>query len=274
MGNNSEFDRHGNNSQIDERTLREIYLPTFEAAVKEGKVGSIMDSYNFINGQHATQNGRLNTEIAKQEWGFRGIMMSDWGATYDGVAAANGGLDLEMPNGRFMNQKTLLPAIQEGKVSAAIIDDKVRRILRTGVEFGFLDRAQTDLNMPRYNLEHHKVALQGAEEGMVMLKNQGAILPLKKTLKTIAVLGPAAYPAVPVGGGSAAVQPFSSVSGLEGIGKYLGAGAKVLYDRGVVPMEEILEGTQFFTTPEGGAWPSIHVEYSIHLTVPEHPRRL
>src|SRR5438445_5715284 len=138
MANNSEFNRHNTDSIIDERTGREIYLPVFEAAVKEGGVGAIMDSYNLANGAHLTQNGYLNTEVAKNEWGFRGIMMSDWTSTYDGVAAANGGLDLEMPSALFMNPQTLLPAIQQGKVTVATIDDKVRRILRTAIRFGWL----------------------------------------------------------------------------------------------------------------------------------------
>src|SRR5438128_11765850 len=105
MGNNSEFDRHNTDSIIDERTMREIYLPTFEAAVKEAHVGSIMDSYNLTNGAHMTQNGYLNTDVAKKEWGFDGIMMSDWTSTYDTAGAANGGLDLEMPSARFLNRE-------------------------------------------------------------------------------------------------------------------------------------------------------------------------
>src|SRR5712692_7125745 len=144
MGNNSEFDRHNTDSIIDERSIREVYLPAFEAAVKEAHVGAIMDSYNLTNGEHVTQNGQLNTELLKKDWGFNGIVMSDWVATYDGVAAANGGLDLEMPSGAFMNRKNLLPAIEQGKVSVVAIDYKVRRILRTAVQFGWLDRDQTD----------------------------------------------------------------------------------------------------------------------------------
>src|SRR5256712_8984611 len=96
MGNNSEFDRHNTDSIIDERTMREIYLPTFEAAVKEAHVGAIMDSYNLTGGAHMTQNGYLNTNVAKKQWGFDGIMMSDWTSTYDAVAAANGGLFVYM----------------------------------------------------------------------------------------------------------------------------------------------------------------------------------
>src|SRR6266853_4233109 len=161
-GNNQEYNRHNIDSIIDERTLREIYLPTFEAAIKEAHVGAIMDSYNLTNGIHMSQNGYFNTDVAKKEWGFDGIMMSDWTSTYDAIAAANGGLDLEMPSGVFMNRKNLEPAIQQGKVSVATIDDKVRRILRTAVRFGWLDRDQTGLAIPRYNLEGRHVALNAA----------------------------------------------------------------------------------------------------------------
>jgi beta-glucosidase len=105
LGNNSEFLRHDSDSVIDERTLREIYLLTFEAAVKQAQAGAIMDSYKFINGTHATQNSYFNKDIARKQWGFDGIMMSDWRSTYDGVDAANVGLDLEMPTGEFMNRK-------------------------------------------------------------------------------------------------------------------------------------------------------------------------
>jgi len=115
LGNNSEFDRHNTDSIIDERTLREIYLPVFEAAVKEAHVGAIMDSYNLVNGQHMSQNKYLLNDVVKKEWGFDGLIMSDWSATYDGVATANGGQDLEMPSGLYMNRKNLLPAIPTGQ---------------------------------------------------------------------------------------------------------------------------------------------------------------
>src|SRR3989449_1763150 len=224
--------RHNTDSVIDERTMREIYLPAFEAAVKEAHVGAVMDSYNLTNGAHMTQNAFLNSDVLKKEWGFDGILMSDWVATYDGVAAANSGLDLEMPSGAFMNRKTLLPAIQQGKVSVATIDDKVRRILRKAVEFEWLVRDQTDLSIPRYNQQGRQVALEGARESMVLLKNEGNLLPLNKgKIKSVAVIGPDAYPAVPVGGGSARVQPFAASSFLEGISHYLGAGSQTYYHR-------------------------------------------
>src|ERR1700719_2521145 len=190
IGNNSEFDRHNSESIIDERTMREIYLPAFEAAVKEAHVGSVMDSYNLTNGQHLTQNGPLNNEVLKKEWGFQGILMSDWDATYDAIGAANGGLDLEMPSGKFLNREKLLPAIKSGQVSEATIHDKVRRIIRTELEFRWPDREQRDLSIPRFNREASDVALQAAREGMVLLKNDGNLLPLsKEKIKTIAVIG-------------------------------------------------------------------------------------
>ncbi len=253
MGNNSEFDRHNSDSVIDERTLREIYLPVFEAAVKEAHVGAVMNSYNLVNGTHATQNTYLNSDILKKEWGFDGVLMSDWSATYDGVAAANSGLDLEMPSGRFMNEKTLLPAIRSGQVTVATVDDKVRRILRKAVQFGWLDHDQTDRTIPRYNQQGRQVALQAARESMVLLKNDLALLPLsKEKTKSIAIIGPDAYPAVPDGGGSARVQPFSAVSFMEGIANYLGIDAKTYYDRGIPTLGELAEATDFQTGATNG----------------------
>jgi len=261
MGNNSEFDRHNTDSIIDERSMREIYLPVFESAVKEAQVGAIMDSYNLTNGVHLSQHGYLNTDVAKNEWGFRGIMMSDWSSTYDGVAAANGGLDLEMPSGAKMNRQTLLPAIQQGKVSVATIDDKVRRILRTAIQFGWLDRDQTDMSIPRYNQQGRAVALEAAREGQVLLKNEGALLPLNKSkIKSIAIIGPDAYPAVPVGGGSARVEPFVATSFLQGLSNYLGTAVQVYYARGVPPLGELAQATNFSTAATEGK-PGLNAEY-------------
>ncbi len=253
MGNNSEFDRHNVDSVVDERTLREIYLPVFEAAVKEAHVGAIMDSYNLTNGAHLTQNRYLNIDVVKKEWGFSGIIMSDWSSTYDGVAAANGGLDLEMPSGAFMNRANLLPAIQQGKVSLATVDDKVRRILGLAARFGWLNGEQTDFSVPRYNQRGREVALQAAREGLVLLKNHANLLPLDKTkIKSVAIIGPDAYPAVPVGGGSARVQPFAAVGFLEGLSNYLGTRVPVYYSRGIPTLSEIAEATDFSTEPASG----------------------
>ena len=253
MGNNSEFDRHNTDSIIDERTMREIYLPAFEAAVKQGHVRSVMDSYNLTNGSHMTQNGYLNNDVLKKEWGFDGILMSDWTSTYDAVGAANGGLDLEMPSGKFLNREKLLPAIKQGSVTVATIDDKVRRILRVEIQFGWLDHEQTDLTVSRYNRDGDQVALKSAREGAVLLKNDGNLLPLKKdAVKSILVVGPDAYPAVPVGGGSARVVPFEAVSFLRGISDYVGNGAQVFYSPGIPTVSEMSAATSFSTAASGG----------------------
>ena len=262
MANNSEFDRHNTDSVVDERTMREIYMPAFEAAVKEARVGAMMDSYNLVNGEHASQNRHILTDVAKQEWGFDGLMMSDWFATYDGVAAANGGQDLEMPFAAFMNAKTLLPAVQQGKVTQATIDEHVRRILRTAARFGWLDRDQTDASIPRFNQQGRQAALQAAREGMVLLKNEGGVLPLdRKKLKTILVVGPDAYPAVPVGGGSARVEPFAAVSFLEGLSNALGPAVNVLYQRGIPTLSELAQATEFKTAADATGQPGLRVEY-------------
>lgn len=259
--NNSEFSRHTLDEIIDERTLREIYLPTFEAAVKKAHVGAVMDSYNLINGEHLTQSRFLDTEVLKNEWGFRGVLMSDWLATYDGIAAANAGLDLEMPSGRFMNQATLMPAIRDGKISVATINKKVGRILRLAVASHWLERPQTDVSIPRYNLEGDQVALDASIEGMVLLKNRGNLLPLEKNrIKSIAVIGPDSYPAVPVGGGSAGVRPFSAVSFLEGIARELGPSVRTFYDAGIPTLGELAARTNFSTQASGGA-PGLEGEY-------------
>src|SRR5580692_462676 len=214
MGNNSDYDRHNVDSIIDERTMREIYLPAFEASVKQAHVRAVMDSYNLMNGIHMTQNARLNIELLKKEWGFDGILMSDWTSTYDAVGAANGGLDLEMPSGKFLNREKLLPAIQQGQVSVATIDDKVRRILRVAIQFGWLDREQTDLTISRYNREGDQVALQAAREGAVLLKNDGNLL--------------------------------------QGICDYVGNSAQVFYSPGIPTVQEMAAVKAFSTTASGG----------------------
>jgi beta-glucosidase len=244
--NNQEFNRHDSSSDVDERTLRELYLPAFEAAVTEGHVDAVMNSYNQINGEHATQSQFLNNKILKGEWGFKGILMSDWVATYDGVAAANGGLDLEMPEAHFLNAATLLPAIKAGKVSEATIDDKVLRLLRTTLRYGFLDRPQFDPTVSTYSSAARTVAYQGAAESITLLKNDKNILPLDAAkTKTIAVIGPDAWPAITGGGGSSQAEAFAPVSQLTGIGDLLGTKAHVLYARGLPQLTEVYRNTRW-----------------------------
>lgn len=250
--NNSEYNRMHENAIISHRALREIYLPIFEAAVKEGHVGAIMDSYNLINGEHATQNKWLNVTVLRKDWGFRGILMSDWGATHSAIPAANSGLDLEMPSARYMNAKNLLPAIKEGKVSLATINDKVRHILYIAVKFGFLNHDQYDLNISRYSRHSLAVALQSAKESMVLLKNEGHLLPLDiGEIHTIALIGPDAYPAVATAGGSAHVTAIAPVSFMTGLSDSLAPGVKVLWSPGVKPLNELLSTGSFSTDKEG-----------------------
>ena len=252
LGNNSEYLRHDSDSIIDERALREIYLPAFESAVRRAHVGAVMDSYNLINGTHATQNGHFNIDVLRKEWGFPGTLMSDWSATYDGVAAANNGLDLEMPTGKFMNAGTLQPAIQSGQVSQATVDEKIRHILTTAAMFGWLDRDQRDLGISTYDQQDNATALQSARESAVLLKNDGQILPLDKTrVHTILVVGPDAYPGAPVGGGSAGVVPFHTISLLEGVSA-IAPNVKVLYDAGLPTIGELAMQTSFTTDASGG----------------------
>ena len=252
--NNEEWDRHNVSSDADERTMREIYFPAFEAAVREAHIGSVMNSYNLINGVHATQNDWLNNQVLKKDWGFDGVLMSDSASTYDGVAAANGGLDLELPSAAFMNRATLLPAIQSGQVSLQTIDDKVRRILRIELRFGFADRTQEQTSIPLYNPEGRAVALEEARESIVLLKNERGILPLDPSkVHTIAIIGPTAWPAATGGGGSSFVTPFSAKSILEGLSSL--PNFKVLYASGLPPAQELYEQTGFDKPPATGPQP-------------------
>ncbi|HEX5283780.1 MAG TPA: glycoside hydrolase family 3 C-terminal domain-containing protein [Bryocella sp.] len=250
--NNQEFNRHNASSDADERTMRELYLPAFEAAVKEAHVGAIMDSYNLVNGTHSTQNGWLNNTVAKQQWGFDGVIMSDWDSVYDGVAAANNGLDLEMPFSHFMAPAVLLPAIQRGQVSEAVIDDKVRRILRLILRFGMNNRPPDD-SISLFSEDSDAVARQEALESMVLLKNDRHLLPLDSgRICTLAVVGPNTSPAVMGGGGSAVVDTYKSVSVLQGLSDFVHAlpantrcRPKVLYDSGWPDRYDVFHATHF-----------------------------
>ncbi len=255
--NNEEYNRHNVDVEADERTMREIYLPAFEAAVAQGHVDAVMDSYNLINGAHATQNEFLNLNVLKGDWGFKGVLMSDWEATYDGVAAANNGLDLEMPSPRFMNAKVLLPAIKNGDVKESTIDDKVLRILRVALRYGWLDHPQLDLKNSTYSVDDRPIALQGALESITLLKNEGRLLPLDPAkIKTIAVIGPDAWPAVPGGGGSSQATAFEPVSIVTGIGNLVGPGVHVLYARGLPEMNEVFWRTHWQAEVQESTYPT------------------
>jgi len=244
--NNQEFNRHNASADVDERTMREIYLPAFEAAVVKGHVDAVMNSYNQINGVHATQSEFLNQKVLKGEWGFKGVLMSDWDATYDGVAAANNGLDLEMPSPKFMNAKNLIPAVRSGQVKESTIDDKVLRLIRNELRYGFTNRPQFDPADSTYSVAGRAIALQGALESITLLKNEGRLLPLDPAkVKTIAIIGPDAWPAVVGGGGSSEATPFESVSILTGVASFLGPDAHVLYSRGLPELMDVFRRTQW-----------------------------
>ena len=207
-GNNQEWSRHHASSDIDERTLQEIYFPAFRKAVQNAHVGAVMDSYNLVNGVHATENAWLNKTILRDTWGFQGILMSDWTSVYSVINTANHGLDLEMPKGRYLNYENLYPAIQKGLVTEATIDLKVQHILQTLISFGLLDREQKVKALPLDNPESRNKALQVAREGVVLLKNENQALPLKGRT---ALVGENAN-MIATGGGSGFVSPYSSTT--------------------------------------------------------------
>jgi beta-glucosidase len=201
----------------EERTLREIYLPPFEAAVKDGHVATVMSAYNGINGYFCSENPSLLNDILKTEWKFNGLLMSDYNAIHDGLSAALAGCDLDLPAGNFLNAKNLLPYIPM-PLSVANIDDKVRRILREVISFGFLDHQQFDSSIPLDDPIAETAALNIAREGIILLKNKNNLLPLPKNqIRTVAVLGNAAQDSPPTGFGSSYVTPINFVSEVDGI---------------------------------------------------------
>jgi beta-glucosidase len=232
--NNQEKDRLQVSAEVDERTLREIYLPAFEAAVKEAKVGSVMAAYNKVNGTFSSENTHLLKDILKGEWQFDGFVVSDWGATHSTVEAANNGLDIEMPGDKYFGQQ-LLAAVQQNQVSQTTIDDKVRRILRMMVRFGFFERP-AKIGPINYRAQG-QVARRVAEAGVVLLKNEGNVLPLDvNSFKSLALIGPYADRATSGGGGSARMSPFNTVSPLAAITERIG-------DRAILRFLKFVPGT-------------------------------
>ena len=201
--NNQEFDRHCVSSNADERTINEIYFPTFRKAVEEADVACVMTSYNPINGTHASENEWLIKENLRK-WGFEGIVMSDWTSTYSSIGCFRSGLDLEMPRGYVMNYANAQKLLETGVITEEDIDEKCRHILQTVIAFGFLDKPVKDESIPEDCDISRANALAAALEGPVMLKNDG-VLPLKAS--SIVVLGPNAD-IVPYGGGSGRMDPI------------------------------------------------------------------
>ncbi|MBI5298441.1 MAG: glycoside hydrolase family 3 C-terminal domain-containing protein [Chloroflexi bacterium] len=198
--NNQEFQRFSISAEVDERTLREIYLPAFEKAVKQAKPWTVMCSYNKINGVYGSEQHHLLTEILKEEWGFEGLVVSDWGAVHDRVAALKGGLDWEMPGPQDRRVRAVVEAVRSGQLDEALLDESVRRILR------IVFKAKETPKGGAFDVDaHHELARKIAAEGMVLLKNDG-LLPLKDH-QHIAVIGHAAENAHFQGGGSSHINP-------------------------------------------------------------------
>ena len=243
--NNQEVNRHTTNVIVDDRALYEIYLPAFKAAVQEGKAWSIMGAYNLYKGQHACHNQYLLNDILKGEWGFDGVVVSDWGGGHDTDQAITNGLDMEfgswtdgLSNGasnaydNYYLADPYLERIQSGKAGTKELDDKVRRILRLAF------RTTMDRNRPYGAMrspEHYDAARKIGEAGIVLLQNNGNLLPidLAKT-KKIAVIGENAVKMMTVGGGSSSLKVQREISPLDGIRNRVGNRAEVVYARGYV----------------------------------------
>lgn len=243
--NNQEINRHTTNVMVDDRALYEIYLPAFKAAVQEGKAWSIMGAYNLYKGQHACHNQYLLNDILRGEWGFDGVVVSDWGGTHDTDQAITNGLDMEfgswtdgLANGSsnaYDNYYLAMPyleRIKSGKVGTKELDEKVRRILRLAF------RTTMDVNRPFGSIlspEHYEAARRIGEEGIVLLQNKGGVLPIDlNKVKKIAVIGENAVKMMTVGGGSSSLKVQRELSPLDGIKNRVGNKAEVVYARGYV----------------------------------------
>jgi beta-glucosidase len=240
LANNQEVNRNFVNVHMSERALREIYLPGFKAAVTEGNVNTLMGSYNLFRGQWATQNNYLINQVLKKEWGFKGAVISDWGAVHNTMEALWNGCDIEMgtdlsmlpnPNyAKFFLGDTVINLVRSGKVPEQLLDDKVKRILYVMYKTSMLEgkRKPGAYNTPA----HQQTARKVAEEGIVLLKNEKKVLPLSTSVKSIAVIGYNAERKQSMGGGSSQVKAFYEITPLDGIKKLVGNTATITYSQG------------------------------------------
>nr|MBB6141819.1 beta-glucosidase [Mucilaginibacter sp. X5P1] len=232
--NNQETDRNTINAIVDERALREIYFPAFKAAVQQGNAYTVMSAYNKLNGYWCSENDFLLNKVLKKEWGFKGVVMSDWAGTHHTVAAANAGLDIEMgssgPYDKWYFADPLLAAVKSGQVSVKTIDDKVRRIL------WLIYHTSMSSNHPKGSIAtpaHAKAAYDIASESIVLLKNDAHLLPLKASnIKSIAVIGDNATRTFALGGYGAGVKAQHEITALEGIKSKFGKTASVTFAQG------------------------------------------
>lgn len=207
--NNQEYKRQNGDSQLDQRTLREIYLTPFEIAVKEGKPGTVMCSYNKINGVHASDHKELLTDILRTEWGFDGLVMTDWGAMNDKVEAFKAGCDLNMPGGISYMEKDVAEAVRQGRLEEQDIDRSVGRILKL-VEMANGASASETVKQPELFVKNHELALEIARQGAVLLKNEGNLLPASE--KDMVLIGRMAEEMRYQGTGSSHINPVRLVS--------------------------------------------------------------
>lgn len=222
-GNESEFERTTINSEIEERALREIYLPPFEAAVKRAGVWAVMTAYNKVNGTFASEHRRLITEILRQAWGFDGLAMSDWFGSHSTAPTVNAGLDLEMPGPTRDRGEKLVAAVAAGEVAAGTVRERARNVLRLIERVGAFDDPEIGVERAIDRPEHRALIRRAGVEGAVLLKNDG-VLPLDEgRLGNVAVIGPNAAAAQIMGGGSAQLNAHYRVSPLEGLTAALGA---------------------------------------------------
>ena len=229
--NNQETDRGSVNVIADERTMREIYLKPFEAAVKEGGAMCVMPAYNKVNGYYCSENHHLLNEILREEWGFKGMTVSDWGGTHSTMGAALGGLCVQMTGDNYFGQ-ALIDSVRNGALDESVVDNKVREILRLrfAIEPVPEDVANTVMTSQP---ETQQVAYEIAQKSIVLLKRNDAILPISKDVKKIAVIGQNAVLTTASGGIGAGVKTLYEISPLEGIQKRAAeAGVEVVYAPG------------------------------------------
>lgn len=229
--NNQETDRGSVNVIADERTMREIYLKPFEAAIKEGGAMCVMPAYNKVNGFYCSENAHLNNEILRDEWGFKGMTVSDWGGTHSTMGAALGGLCVQMTGDNYFGQ-ALIDSVRNGALDEAVVDAKVREILR--LRFA-IDPVPEDVanTIMTSQPETQKIAYEIAQKSIVLLKNEAGNLPIAKDVKKIAVIGQNAVLTTAAGGIGAGVKTLYEISPLEGIqAKAEKAGVEVVYAPG------------------------------------------
>jgi len=230
--NNQEWNRGDVDVSVDERALREIYFPAFRAAVQKAHVWSVMSAYNKFRGDYCSSSKYLLTDVLKNEWGFSGFVVSDWGGVHNTIGTANAGLDLEMPDGRYMGED-LVAAVKNRKVSDQIVDDKVRRLLRVMFKAGLFDESVSTYGGLADTGERRALALEVAQKSIVLLKNEDHLLPLDlSTTGSIAVIGPNADEARMYGGGSGYLPAHHAVSPLQGIQEKLGDKIKIRFVKG------------------------------------------